>query len=152
MPLRAAAPGFAVENARKMSPEPLRGMLPVRARPSEARRARRLSWCGSSGASVATTTMIEPRSSACGGLPGGEVRDLLAHRHAGDAQRLADPVVRLHQHADGVAARADFDLRDAVPMPPLNRADHPGAAADVAFGDRARFAPSSAAKACSRFT
>ena len=38
-----AAPAFAVENAMKMSPDPLLETLPVRARPSVARRAMRLS-------------------------------------------------------------------------------------------------------------
>ena len=46
----------------KMSPEVLAPMPPLRAIPSEARFAIRLSWCGSSGASVATTMMIEPWS------------------------------------------------------------------------------------------
>ena len=41
--LAPAAPAFAVEKAMKMSPDPLLEMLPVRARPSEARRASRLS-------------------------------------------------------------------------------------------------------------
>ena len=46
-----------------MSPEPFPEVLPVRASPIVARRASRFSWCGSSGASVATTMMIEPVSS-----------------------------------------------------------------------------------------
>jgi len=58
----AALSGLAVENAMKMSPEPSPEKLPSRARPSAARRARRLSWVGISGASVATTMMIEPIS------------------------------------------------------------------------------------------
>ena len=56
-------PGFAVEKAMKMSPEPLPEVEPVRASPIVARRARRFSWCGRSGASVATAMMIEPVSS-----------------------------------------------------------------------------------------
>ena len=52
----------AVEKAMKMSPEPFPEVEPVRARPIVARRARRLSWSGNSGASVATTMMIEPTS------------------------------------------------------------------------------------------
>ena len=38
-----AASALAVENAMKISPDPLLEMLPVRARPSVARRATRLS-------------------------------------------------------------------------------------------------------------
>lgn len=41
-----------------MSPEPLLAIEPVRASPSAARRAIRFSWCGRSGASVATTMMM----------------------------------------------------------------------------------------------
>ena len=61
MPLSlCAASWFAVEKATKMSPEPFEEMLPTRPRASEVRRMNRLSWCGSSGASVAATMMIEP--------------------------------------------------------------------------------------------
>ncbi len=59
-----SAPALAVEKAMKRSPEPLPAKLPMRPRPSAARRAMRFSWCGSSGASVATTMMIEPVSAA----------------------------------------------------------------------------------------
>ena len=55
-----AALRLAVEKATKMSPELFVAMLPMRASPSETRRAIRSSWCGITGASVATTTMIEP--------------------------------------------------------------------------------------------
>ena len=58
------APGLAVENAMKMSPEPLPDIAPVRARPRLTRRARRFNWCGSSGASVAATTMTDPVSAS----------------------------------------------------------------------------------------
>jgi len=51
---------FAVEKAMKMSPDVLAPMPPLRAMPSDARFAMRLSWCGRSGASVATTMMIDP--------------------------------------------------------------------------------------------
>ena len=83
-----------------MSPEPLPETLPVRASPSDARRASRFNWCGSSGASVATTMMIEPVSCFADRAVG----DLPTDRHAGDAQLVAQAVVGLHQHADGVAA------------------------------------------------
>src|SRR5215813_1327772 len=48
-----AAPALAVEKAMKISPDPLPDVAPVRARPRDARRASRSSWCGTSGASVA---------------------------------------------------------------------------------------------------
>ena len=48
---------------------PLPEMDPVRARPSEARRAMRFNWWGNSGASVATTMMMEP-TSPFNSLPG----------------------------------------------------------------------------------
>ena len=62
-PLGFAAPGFAVENARNKSPEELPAKLPSRPSPRLTRRAIRSNWCGSNGASVATTTMIDPRPS-----------------------------------------------------------------------------------------
>ena len=54
---------LAVEKAMKMSPEELPPKPPWRPMPSATRLTRRSSWCGRSGASVATTTMIEPCSS-----------------------------------------------------------------------------------------
>src|SRR6185436_13956812 len=51
---------FPVENAMKMSPLVLPEVDPVRARPSDARAARRSSCRDDSGASVATTTITEP--------------------------------------------------------------------------------------------
>ena len=51
---------FAVEKATKISPEPSAAVLPVMPTPSPARRASRLHWSASRGASVATTTMMEP--------------------------------------------------------------------------------------------
>ncbi len=66
VPVSAAAPGLAVEKARKMSPDPLAAVPPRRAMPIGTRRARRSSWWGRSGAVVATTTMIEPSRSAGG--------------------------------------------------------------------------------------
>ena len=59
----AAASALAVEKAMKISPDPLPEVEPVRASPIVARRASRLVWCGSSGASVATTMMMDPVSS-----------------------------------------------------------------------------------------
>ena len=62
IPEGLAASGFAVENAMKISPEPLPAVLPMRANPMVALRANRFSWCARSGASVAITMMIEPSS------------------------------------------------------------------------------------------
>ena len=62
VPFASPTRGFAVEKATNRSPDPLPATLPVRARPRAARRASRFSWCGSSGASVATTIMMEPVS------------------------------------------------------------------------------------------
>ena len=51
---------LAVENAIKMSPDPFLAILPTRPKPNVALLATRFNWCGSSGASVATTIIIEP--------------------------------------------------------------------------------------------
>ena len=50
-----------------MSPLECSPAPPVRAMPSDARWASRRHWCGSSGASVATITMIEPAPAAVSG-------------------------------------------------------------------------------------
>ena len=124
-----AAPGLAVEKARKMSPETLpadrRRCAP---RPSAARIATRLSWCGSSGASVATTTMIEPVSpparSGCGGACDlrHQVGDLAPDRHAGDraARRACRSSPARARRPCSARRRSRASTRDAVPMPPLN--------------------------------
>ena len=71
--------------------------------PIGARRARRFSWCGSSGASVAITTMIEPvsRSQDRSGSRSGISRPTGT---PAIMQVLAAAEIALHQHADGVAA------------------------------------------------
>ena len=56
----AQAAVLAVEKAMKMSPEALWAIEPERPTPRPTRRARRLSWWGIRGASVATMAMIEP--------------------------------------------------------------------------------------------
>ena len=102
---------------------------PTRAMPRPARWASRSHWWGSSGASVATTTMIEPEpGGGASAAPrprrtgsGPRCRDRLADPHAIDAQPVALAVVRLDEHADRVAADVAASMtRDAVPMPPLN--------------------------------
>ena len=115
-----------------MSPEPLPETLPVRARPSEARRARRFSWCGNSGASVATTMMIEPVSCLRISVPS------RISRPTGTPaimQLLPQPVVGLHQHPDGVVRPALAELARGRADAALEFvADHARPAADVAFG------------------
>ncbi len=86
---------FDVENAIICSPLPFEAWEPAAASPRPARRAMRASWCGSRGASVATTTTHEP--SWCSPASG---RSAPAHRHAVDPQLLAIAVVREHERAD----------------------------------------------------
>ena len=95
----------------------------------------RLSCVGISGASVATTTMMEPVSSlAVGGMFG----DFLADGNAGDAELIAASVVALHENADGVASGFGVEhARGRSDAAFEFVADHAGAAADVAFFDRA---------------
>ena len=92
--------------------------------PSAARLHRRAICDGNSGASVATTQMIEPALRTR--LPASRVvgRQDLADRNAVDAQGAHDAEVRLHQHAQGVAGRlaAGAEMatrRELVPMPAL---------------------------------
>ena len=158
------------------SPEPAPAMPPIRPTPSAARRASRRSWCGSSGASVASTTMIEPCSCSRATCPApgaaharassalesehhGVVArlgspELLRHRDSRDAELPPQAEVALHQRAHREAAL----LRR---QPPARRADaaleaealHAGAAAHVALGHRARpAAAASAANTCCFFT
>ena len=62
----AGRPRFAVEKARIRSPLQCSPTPPVRAIPKAARRATRSHWPGSNGASVATSTMIDPAPGAAG--------------------------------------------------------------------------------------
>ena len=67
-----------------------------------------------------------------------QVGDLAAHRHAGDGELRPPAEVGLHEHADGVAARVLADAPRRRADAALEAvADHAGAAADVALGDRA---------------
>jgi hypothetical protein len=140
--------------ARRVLPEPAHAPTP-----SATRVATRRSWCGRSGASVATTTMIEPApasaspeppsragaapASAQRGTRGPERRvargdarqqvgDRLAHRHAGDAQQAALAVVALHEHAHRPAALLGRQAARRGADAALEAvADHPRAAAHV---------------------
>ena len=85
-----------------------------------------------SGASVATTTMIEPTSSS----PHGRTGDLAPHWNAGNAQLIALAVIALHQHSHRVAAIfCGEDARGGADAALEFVADHAGAAADIAFLD-----------------
>ena len=118
-PVSAAAPGFAVENATKMSPEPFELVRQQRGVGRDHH---------------------DDRPVAVGGRPWRCVLaalgadDLASHRHAGDGELLARAVVGLHEHAHGVAARGAARRADAA-LEAVRH--HAGAAADVAFGHRA---------------
>ena len=122
-------------------------------RPSAARCARRRHWPGRSGASVATMTMIEPAPVARAAARIGHLvgADRPADGDAVDRQALA--------RRRGWPARAR--RRCGRRRTPRRRADaaleavadHAGAAADAALGDRARpRPPASAAWTCSART
>ena len=136
-PFRVAGAGLAVEKAMNRSPEPLPDTLPVRARPSAARRARRFSWCGSSGASVATTMMIEPVSVLASTRRSSRISQARPGTPA-IAQLVAQAEVRLHQHADACSRRrlARSTPRGGADAALELEADHARAAADVALGHR----------------
>src|SRR5207302_11174122 len=68
-----------------------------------------------------------------------EVGNLLADRHAGDAQQWTAAVIALHQHADGVLRGLDPGPPGGGADSPLELiADHTGPAADTALGDGPR--------------
>ena len=89
---------FAVVQANAISPEPCEPCEPVRARPTNGRRASRRSWCGSSGASVATRQRHEP-SPLDAASPASSTPDGPAAEH----EALGQPEVRQHEHADACA-------------------------------------------------
>ncbi len=64
--LPLSAPALAVEDAIKMSPEPLPWIEPIRPMPKLTRFTMRLNWSGVTRASVARTTMIAPCSASSG--------------------------------------------------------------------------------------
>ena len=108
-----------VANARTRSPLEFSPAPPVRAIPSAERWATRSHWCGRSGASVATTTMIEPpgaspRSSGSGTRP----RRAAADRDAVD--REPAPALRGSPGRGRRRCGPPPALREAVPIPPLN--------------------------------
>ena len=117
-------PRLPVEKARKMSPLPL---FADAADPREAQRSPVApaagTGCGSSGASVASTTMIEPP-------PRGDVamrrHDVQADLAARPARRRRAEVARCRsspapaRRPSRPPRRPAGTTRDAVPMPPLN--------------------------------
>ena len=154
-PFSPGVPVRAVEKAMKRSPDPAPAMPPMRPMPSAARRATRRSWCGRSGASVATTTMIEPWSfalrvagvgqrSAAGPNRGRVPRSTRVGSviscptgTPGDPEQPPLAEVALHQHADGEPAGPVGQLPARGADAALEaEADHPGAAADVPLGHR----------------
>ena len=154
-PRRRAGRRLPVAKAMNRSPLVWPPVPPARAMPRPARWASRSHWWGRSGASVATTTMIEPDRRAVGVAPppGSRrlvvrardlvVADRLADRHAVDPEPAracrswpgrATPTVQPPRvRVDDPRRRPDAALELV--------ADHPGAAADVALGDRAAGAP-----------
>src|SRR5215207_8900727 len=119
-----ASSRLPVAKARKMSPLEFSPAPPVRATPSPARWARRSHWCGSRGASVAATMMIDPPRPGPGAL---------------DAQALAPAVVGLDQDAHRPAAVGLLQHPGGGADAPLEAmADHARAPADVALRDRSR--------------
>ena len=127
-----------VENARKMSPDPCPALEPVRARPSPARRARRSSAAGRSGASVATTT-TQSAALALGvdslGQPSAIER--LADPDAVDGQARQPAEVGERQHADRVGRGVGRPAALVGPQVVGERRsigiDHPRGGADAAL-------------------
>ena len=107
-PTGRAAPGLALEKARKISPEPLPDMPPVRAMPRRpapgdalelVRQERRIG-----GDDQDERALLDVGVLAAG--KGCVLRQIMSHRHAGDGELVAAPEVCLGKHADGVAAVA----------------------------------------------
>ena len=99
-----------------MSPEPLPETLPVRASPSDARRARRLNWCGKQRriGGDDDDDRAGPRR-----FRRATLGDLLAHGHAGDLKLMAQRRSSLAPAPDRVCASRSA-MREDVPIPPLN--------------------------------
>ena len=126
-----AAGRLPVANAMNRSPLVWPPVPPARAIPSPARWARRSHWWGSSGASVATTTMIEPEPGGgadCAGRRASAVRagDLVDRRSPRRPARRRPAASRACRSWPGPGRRPcsrrarPATTRDAVPIPPLN--------------------------------
>ena len=111
MPARAA-----VLNAAKISPLPWRATDPARARPRPTRRARRSSWAGEHGASVATMPMQLPASPPSGDGSGGG-RSVRPTGTPSTVSRSAEP--KLVRRRTPTVNRPST-TREAVPMPPFH--------------------------------
>ena len=132
---RRAKPRLPVAKAIARSPLEFSPTPPVRAIPNVARWASRRHCSGSSGASVATTTMIDPLPAGSGPSDArhGVEPDLQPHGDAVDGEPFAPAVVGLDEDSDDVVAGPARGGAD----PALEVvADHPGAAADGALVDR----------------
>ncbi len=104
-----------VANAKKISPLPWVATEPVRANPSPARRASRWQPAGSTGASVATTTMHDPAGGGTGVVGGGSG----SRRPTGTpstVSRACSPKFVITRTPTVWPAPV---TRHAVPMPPL---------------------------------
>ena len=120
--------------------------------PSAARCARRAHWCGSSGASVATTTMIEPAPASGSGGASGRRQRRAPRRPARRRWRAGArrPWLAWTSTPTGAVASATTRRRADAALEAV--ADHAGAAADGALLDRAVARRSSAATTCSART
>ncbi len=102
-----------------MSPEPLPLIAPLRPCPKVARRGSRLMWCGSSGASVPSTMMLDPGSTpprtsgaqSFKARPTGTPSILSCSRSALQFDCTNAPTVYV--------TSLRTSLREAVPEPPL---------------------------------
>ena len=132
-----------------MSPEVSSPRPPTMATPRPTRFASRLSWCGSSGASVATTPMIElvlplpPRARS----PSSGMRSAISRPTGTPAivEIRSVAVVRLNQHPHREPAVRRVQRARCRADPALEVvADHRGPAADVALrhGSRTTIVPS----------
>ena len=115
------APGFAVETARKRSPEKCDPVVPVRASPRATRRAKASTLVGEEGSvgdddGDAGTRADGSREELGHGVV---IRKVGTQRDAGDHQLGAGAEVGLEEDADGVLGVAVLTTRDAVVEPPL---------------------------------
>ena len=172
--LPASAPWLAVENATKMSPEPLPCVRPHATHaeahaahhpPQLIRRERRVGADHDDDRALLRLFTARARGSLgrhlgprahrrvdrlghAGFVPG----DFAADRNARDAELGAQAVVALHQRAHDVAPSAGQLPRRGAGAALEAVAEHPGAAAHIALGNRPPRAASSARIASSAFT
>ena len=85
---------LAVLKAKNKSPEPCPEMAPERPIPRPTRRVSRFSWWGSSGASVATTAMMDPPLGVFMSFS-----QVLANGDTGDGQLAGQAKISLNKNA-----------------------------------------------------